>query len=103
MTDGDRQAGSWRDALKLLRSTPPGERFERFGRWQRERVGLWRRLLLRVAALLFLLIGLALLVLPGPGMLFVILSLALLSADIPALSRSLDRSELWLRHRWKSR
>ena len=86
-----------------MRRTPPGERFERFGEWQRARVGLWRRLLLRVLALACLLVGLALLVLPGPGLLFVMLSLALLCADLPALSRALDRSELWLRARWNSR
>lgn len=91
------------DALKhqwqLLRSDPPGERFERLYqrcRDQRARGGA-ARYLLPGASIVLILIGLVLLVVPGPGIPFLVGGVALLAAESHRVARTIDAAELKLR------
>lgn len=77
---------------------PPGRRFEeryrRSGKRGRARiVGILAGALLTAVGIFFLLV-------PGPGIVFLLPGLALLAQGSLRLARWLDRSELWLRKRF---
>ncbi|MEO8551057.1 MAG: PGPGW domain-containing protein [Kofleriaceae bacterium] len=89
-------ATEWR----TFRADTPGERFchhfERSKRASRAaKIG-------RVSiGIVLIAVGIALLFLPGPGLLFALFGVALLSAQSERLSRGLDRGELWVRRTWR--
>ena len=87
--------------VKRLRDEPPGHRFEKFqkrlhktGSWLAGAGGT-------VVGVLLTLVGVALLFLPGPGLLVVVAGLALLAGRSKRLARLLDRAEVAVRKRWR--
>ena len=86
--------GAW----QALKSAPPGERFQRRYRTNRElgRRGAKRALTI-LAGTLVLALGLVMLVAPGPGILVVILGGAMVAQESLPMARFLDRTELRIR------
>ena len=84
--------------LDALRHDPPGTRFQRVHDRLKDQHPV-RRGLLATAGALVLLVGVALLVLPGPGIPLVIAGLALLTSLSSRLARLLDRAEIAVRRR----
>lgn len=91
--------GRFRNLLRHLFRDPPGERFRRHYERQRgdgeEHPAL--RLFLLVAGVLLVLSGMAMLVLPGPGVLVILLGLMLIAARDRRVAHWLDRSEVAVR------
>ena len=90
------------DALKhqwqLLRQDKPGERFVNLyeRRQQAGKRGV-SGVAMIVAAVLLMLVGLALMVLPGPGIPFLVVGVALLACESRGMAGIADRVELKLR------
>jgi hypothetical protein len=84
--------------LDALRHDPAGTRFQGFHERLQERHPAMR-VVLSIAGALILAIGLALLVLPGPGIPLVVVGLALLAGLSVRLARLLDRSETAVRRK----
>jgi hypothetical protein len=90
---------------KAFKQLPPGQRFETHYRDQRKtkngRSPLRRALFLLGAVLAFG-IGVVLVFIPGPAVVFFALSGALLATQSLAIARAADRAELWLRAKNKA-
>lgn len=87
-------------AWRQFRDSEPGRRFQD----QKDRQGgahrhppVWQKALVAVLGVALVVGGVALLPLPGPGMVVVALGLALLSWASRRVTVFLDRAELWLR------
>lgn len=80
---------SWRE----LRAAPPGQRFRRRYLKHRDDAGGWHRVLIMVAAGTLLLAGAAMLVLPGPGLITLLVGAALLAQESFVVARILDAGE----------
>jgi hypothetical protein len=84
-----------------LRRYPPGQRFRRRFEAQRQKApdgaGWRRRLLLFGAIALCFVIGVVLMFMPGPAVLFFALAAALLAEESRWVARGLDRLELRIR------
>jgi hypothetical protein len=85
---------------KAFRADTPGERFcHHFERASHtSRAAKIARLSIGI---ILIAIGIALLFLPGPGILIGLFGLALLSAQSKRLARGLDRAEVWIRRTWR--
>jgi hypothetical protein len=85
---------------KAFKTDAPGKRFEhQHDRMKRANRGA--RIGLAITGALIVAIGIALLVLPGPGLLFVVFGLALLAGLSGTLARGLDRVEPKIRKQAK--
>lgn len=88
-------------------ASPRGRRFEVRYRLRRARKhGLLRRVLISGAGVGLILAGLAMLVLPGPGLLALLLGAALVAEESLLIARVLDRLDVWLsarRQAWLER
>lgn len=85
---------------RAFKDDQPGKRFQHeHDRLQQKGRGV--RIGLAVAGILLLAAGVALLVLPGPGIPLLVFGLALLAGLSGALARKLDRAEPVLRHEAK--
>lgn len=99
----DEMKATWR----AFREADPGERFLRYHERLKEQGGKGRvvRMLLGV---LLVAAGVAMLVLPGPGILGLLFGVALVAGDSERLAKALDRLEVRARrvanrarHRWR--
>ena len=81
-----------------FRRAKPGTRFQRFHDEQRGRQRPWIRAAYIGAAVASLAIGIVLVFIPGPAVVFFALTAALLAAQSASLARRLDSAEVWLRH-----
>ena len=90
----------WRE----FKSDPPGSRFtRRYERHRRNHRGLLQSVLTIAGAMLAIVAGLIMLVLPGPGLLALLFAAGLIAEESLFAARWLDRAELWLRRRWGAR
>jgi multisubunit Na+/H+ antiporter MnhG subunit len=95
----------WKQQLRgdyeAIKASRAGERFQDFyrrkHRAERSRLSRW---LGPVFALLSFAIGVVLVFVPGPAVVFFALTAALLAAESRAVARALDRAELRLRDVW---
>jgi tellurite resistance protein TerC len=62
---------------------------------------IWRQLIIFFVGGAFLIIGVAMLVLPGPAVLFIPLGLAILAAEFSWARKWLSRARQWLRGRFQ--
>lgn len=84
-----------------LRHWPTGRRFRRFHREHAaHRLG-WARWLTCFAAAVSFVIGVVLMFIPGPAILFYALTCALAATQSQLVARLLDRSEVRLRALWR--
>ncbi len=98
---------SLREHWRHFSARPAGRRFQMRWRANREKpAGLARKLLLMGLGSLLLLAGTAMLVLPGPGVLVMIIGAALIAQESLFAARLLDRLDQWLARmfqRWRAR
>ncbi len=84
-----------------------GRRFQQRNRARRERkAGLVRKTLVISLGVIIILAGIAMLVLPGPGILTMIIGAALIAEESVFAARLLDRADLWITRRvvaWRQR
>lgn len=86
-----------------LQRSSPGHRFQnRYASAQRQRahVPAWRRILQLGIALVLVSIGVVLVFIPGPAVLFFALAGAMLASESRAVARGLDWAELRIRTGW---
>jgi NhaP-type Na+/H+ or K+/H+ antiporter len=62
---------------------------------------IWRRLIIFFAGGLFLILGVAMLVLPGPALLLIPLGLAILATEFRWATKWLSTARQWLRSRFQ--
>jgi hypothetical protein len=79
-----------------LKAGPPGKRFQELHRRRATR-GKSRKPILIAAAIALIAIGIALLVLPGPGLIFLVGGIGLIAQELLVVARALDALELRLR------
>ena len=88
-------------------SMPSGRRFQTRHRLRRAQGGgLARKVLISGVGVLIVLAGIAMIVLPGPGMLAILIGAALIAEESLLAARVLDRIDLWatgLYKRWRAR
>ena len=79
-----------------FRDTPSGRRFQTRYRMRRaQKGGYLRKILLSTAGGLLMMVGVALLVLPGPGLLVMLIGAAFIAEESLFAARMLDRIDLW--------
>lgn len=61
---------------------------------------IWRRIIVLVVGGAFLVIGVAMLILPGPAIIFIPLGLAILATEFPWAKRWLKTTREWIRRRF---
>ena len=83
--------------LHELRTYPPGERFSRFHERHRHGQAGWVKPLLLVAAAISFVVGVILVFIPGPAILFFAITAAVLATQSSGVAKQLDHTELWLR------
>ena len=88
-----------RQRYRAFRIDPAGERFQHRYRRLASRGGAVRKLLIIVAALALIVVGIALLVLPGPGLLLILLGAALIAEESLVAARMLGRIDLAISRR----
>ncbi len=86
----------------VFRADPAGERFQRRYRRNNARTGMVRKFAVIGGGLALLLIGVALLVLPGPGLLLMVIGAGLIAEESSIAARLLDRIDLAV-HRVRAR
>jgi hypothetical protein len=87
--------------LRLLNDAPPGTRFtRRHKRMLARKQPTWVRVVRVLGSGLVAIAGVAFLALPGPGLLVVVLGLAMLGGEFAFVARWLDYLELLLRRWW---
>lgn len=91
----ERARGEWR----RFRNDPPGRRFRNYRRRLHERGSRILRACGVMCGLLLVVAGIAMCFLPGPGLLTILLGLAMLGGESRRLAGWLDRLEPWLRER----
>ena len=97
----ERAKRTWQE----LKGSPAGHRFEMHHRRERERHGgssPLRRAISLVAAIASIGIGVVLVFIPGPAILFFAIAAALLAAQSLAVARALDWTELEARAAWRA-
>jgi hypothetical protein len=90
----------WKRAWSSFKKLPPGKRFQARYRQEREKPegrSPWRRALWLGGALLAFAVGVVLMFIPGPAVVFFGLSGALLATQSRSVARGLDWLELRLR------
>lgn len=94
----------WRRDWQLFRADPAGQRFElRHARHRDRHRGMWHRTFVLTLGVGAMLLGTAMLVLPGPGLLVIVLGAFLVGEESLAASRLLDRCDLWFSRRFGRR
>lgn len=98
---------SLRDQWRRFAALPSGQRFQQRYRKQREKpAGMLRKIIMIAAGLALIVVGLAMIVLPGPGLLAIIVGAALIAEESLVAARVLDRIDLWISRRiarWRQR
>src|SRR5262245_55805591 len=84
-----------------LKHDRPGERFQNFRQSERDRPG-WVHALYFGAAFVLLAIGVVLVFIPGPAVLFFALSGGLFATQSTWVARRLDATEVWARKQFTS-
>lgn len=85
-----------------FRALPVGRRFISRNRARRSQPGgLLRTCLLIAGGVGLILAGIAMLVLPGPGLIAIALGAALIAEESRLVARLLDRLDLWGTRRWQ--
>jgi cation-transporting P-type ATPase F len=87
------------------------EKWLRYGRTTRKRFqkpaappfSFWRRLVVTILGFSTLLVGIAMLILPGPAIIFIPLGLAILATEFAWAKNWLSRTRQFIRHRFKSK
>jgi hypothetical protein len=96
-----------REQWKQFSDLPSGERFiSRYRARRGQPGGLLRKGLIISAGLLLMLVGLAMVVLPGPGLLTMIIGAAFVAEESRLAARGLDRIDHWtsrILQRWRAR
>lgn len=97
---------SLRRQWQEFRDEAPGRRFQ--GRHQRRSgdAGVLRKSLMIVAGIVVIAIGIVMIVLPGPGLLVMILGAVLIAEESLYAARLLDRADLFIHKRiaaWRAR
>jgi hypothetical protein len=90
----------WKREWAAFKRLPPGERFQRHYEQQRRRPGSrspWRRAAWLGAAFVAFAVGVVLMFIPGPAVVFFALAAALIANQSRRAARSLDWLELRLR------
>lgn len=90
----DRTKAFLRRHWRSFRAAPPGERFQRRYRRQAGRRGLLGKIGMVVGGFALALAGIAMLVLPGPGLLAILLGALLVAGESLLAARLLDRVDL---------
>jgi uncharacterized protein (TIGR02611 family) len=86
----------WKTEWHQFKSGKPGQRFqERYQRLQREKFS--ERAMHSFVGVVLLLVGLALIPLPGPGAIIMLFGLSLVGSEFRPVAEWLDRTELKLR------
>ncbi len=89
-----------------FKDSPSGRRFQTRYRMRRMQAGgFMRKILLTAAGGLLMLVGVALLVLPGPGLLVMAIGATFIAEESLLAARVLDRLDLYLTHwlgRWRA-
>ena len=93
----DRARHMWTE----LRRWPTGRRFRRFHREHAHHRTGWARYLTWFAAVVSFVIGVVLVFIPGPAVVFFALTCALVATQSHWMARWLDRSEIRLRAAWR--
>lgn len=89
-----------RERLQDFIARQPGTRFRARHRMRTSRKGgALRRYLIMGIGALFMLIGVILLVLPGPGILMLLIGAGLVAEESLLTARALDRIEVWVMRR----
>jgi hypothetical protein len=100
-------SASLRDQWKQFIALPSGRRFQSRNRLHRERpTGLLRKVLMIGFGCVLILAGVVMLVLPGPGLLVLIIGAALIAEESLIAARALDRIDAWITRRvqrWRQR
>jgi hypothetical protein len=92
----DRLKEQWKQFVAL----PSGRRFVTRNRLRRERAsGLARKIVVISLGGIVLLVGVAMLVLPGPGILVMIIGAAFIAEESLIAARLLDRCDIWIARR----
>ena len=87
--------------FERLKSFEPGTRFERqYHEHKAQKSSAWLRPLLVVAGIAMILVGVAGLVLPGPGLVGLAIGFALLARESLVIAKAMDRTELKGRELW---
>ncbi len=89
--------GKWKKSWKEFEKAPPGERFERMYRARKASGSPAVRVGVIVAGILLIVGGVALLAIPGPGLLVIAFGGALIAQQFLFVARAFDRLELLLR------
>ena len=95
---------SLRDGWRKLVQQEPGLRFEqRYHGCRRPSLprGTLRRIIMLTIGVMLTVVGILMLVLPGPGLLVMVIGLGILAEESLILARWLDRLELWLSGLWR--
>jgi len=98
----DRLRKQWR----VFRADPAGERFQRRYKRNTARAGMVRKFAVIGGGLALLVIGIALLVLPGPGLLLMLLGAGFVAEESLIAAKMLDRLDLVfqrIRARWRKK
>jgi hypothetical protein len=81
-----------------FRRAEPGTRFQRFYDEQKSHQRAWTRVVYLVLAFVSFAVGVVLVFIPGPAVVFFALTATLLAGQSPWCARRLDTAEIWLRH-----
>ena len=98
---------SLREQWRRFVARPAGRRFQM--RWRARRAkpaGVARKLFLMGLGVVLLVLGTAMLVLPGPGLLVIVVGVALIAEESLFVARLVDRADLALARllkRWRAR
>jgi hypothetical protein len=80
----------------------PGRRFQaRYRRMQERKGSAWKRGAFVCGGILFVVVGLFFMAVPGPGIPILAVGLALVAQESAVMARLLDKAELRLRRWWK--
>lgn len=89
-----------RSQWRLFRADPAGQRFVlRHARHRDRHRSTWHRASVMTLGVVAMLVGTAMLVLPGPGLLVILLGAFLVGEESLVASRLLDRIDLWFSRR----
>jgi hypothetical protein len=83
----------WRD----LKASPPGHRFVQCHERHQARDAPWLKPLLFFAAIFSFVIGVVLVFIPGPAILFFLISAGLLACEYHPVAKGFDKVEMWMR------
>jgi hypothetical protein len=101
MAHDDGMIARMKASFERLKSFEPGTRFERqYREHKANKSSAWMRPLFIVAGIAMIAVGLAGLVLPGPGLLGLAIGFALLARESLVIAKAMDRAEVQGRKLW---